>query len=148
MVEWWGEGRLLESESMKPKTQIKIGQLAAITLLFVVLLNTLTVLFTFRNNIPDSIFWSDIWPIVFSNVLAALILGSFVLTVSRRLFKTSLFLLIVFIIGVIRRVIWVFSTAEEYYDFIWPVFELVPIFILFLAIIGMQREKLMAKSNN
>lgn len=122
---------------MKPKTQIKIGMWTAIILLIGALGNTFSVLFTFRNNISDPMFWSNIiWPIVFSNVLVILLLSSFAFTVGRRLFKTSLFLLIVYILGVIR----VFFTAEDY-GVIWVIFEFAPIFLLSQAVIGVYKER-------
>jgi hypothetical protein len=123
---------------MKPEIQIKVGMWMAITLLVVALVNTFIVLFTFRHN---SIIWHYlIWPIVFSNGLAVLYCVCFVFTISHRLLKTNLLLLVIYTLLVVRA----FFTWEyvDVSDFFLQFLELLSIFLLSQGVIGMWREKL------
>ena len=126
---------------MKPEIQIKIGLWTAIMLLVVALGNTFIVIFTFRHNISDSFIWPDlIWPIIFSNGLAVLFCIGFVFTISRRLLKTNLLLLVVYIlIMVLTFFTWEYVDVSDYFH---PFFELLCIFLLSQGVIGMWREKL------
>jgi hypothetical protein len=126
---------------MKPEIQIKIGLWTAIMLLVVALVNTFIVIFTFRDYISESFIRHDlIWPIIFSNGVGALFCVGFVFTISRRLLKTNLLLLVVYILLMVRT----FFTWEyiDLSDFFRPFFELLVILCLSQGVIGMWREKL------
>jgi hypothetical protein len=125
------------------KIQIEVGRWTAIILLVMALVNTFIVLFlsTFRHNISESIIWHGlIWPIVFSNGLGVLYYVCFVFTISRRLLKTNLLLLVIYTLLMVRA----FFTWEyvDVSDFFHPFFELLSIFLLSQGVIGMWREKL------
>jgi len=126
---------------MKPEIQIKVGRWTAITLLVGALANTFIVIFTFRHNISDPIILHDlIWPIIFSNGLGVLFCVCFVFTISRRLLKTNLLLLVVYTL----LMVWKFFTWEyvDVSDFFHTFFDLLFIFCLSQGAIGMRREKL------
>ena len=127
---------------MKSEIQIKVGRWTAIVLLVVALANTLIVLFTFRHNISNPIVLHRIiWPIVFSNGLGILYCVCFIFTISRRLLKTNLLLLVIYTLLMVRT----FFTWEyvDVSDFFHPFFKLLSIFLLSQGVIGMWREKLM-----
>ncbi|MHC4085750.1 MAG: hypothetical protein ACYSWZ_05580 [Planctomycetota bacterium] len=123
---------------MKPEIQIKVGRWTAILLLVGALGNMLIVLFTFRHD--PIVLHGLIWPIFFSNGLAVLFFVCIVFTISRRLLKTNLLLLVVYILLIVRT----FFTWEyvDVLDYFHPFFELFFIFCLSQGVIGMRREKL------
>ena len=128
---------------MKPKTLIKIGKWSSIVFFLLALLQVLAMLFGIvshyhetaekRLAMPQAILFAFVLPIV----LKSIIFGSFALTVSSRLFKTSLFLLIFYIL----TVFWDFLSSE-YYHPLAVVFHLVVVTLLLQAILGMYRERL------
>ena len=127
------------------KTQVRIGQLAAIIQAALCLLRILTTLFITRHtefiDPPDiDMELQMLGPIVLSNVLGMYLCICYFLALVRRLFKTSLCLAMVYTILFVVRLF-----RGEYFDlgdFVSVVLEGVIIFLLFQGIIGVRKEKL------
>lgn len=130
---------------MTPKTQIRIGQLVAIVMAVVSLLNTLIVLGITRHNFSDHavyvlVLQDLVRPIALSNVLGIVWCASFFLALWHRFFKISLFLLIVYTVLVVRSL---FSLGySDMGDISIAVFELLTVLVLCQGVIGVRREKL------
>jgi len=135
---------------VKPKTQIKIGRWTAIILLILcslqVLFDSLVVPEAFRIPYPSGlprIFVYNRLSVIL--IMVCLLLAGFVFAVVRRLFKTSLFLLIAYFL----LIAWDFFTVRYLHPLLLMllVYHLLVIFLLSQAVIGMHSEKHMAKNN-
>ena len=118
---------------MKSKTQIQIGRWTAVALLIKSLLSVLSLWKLHINpDLPKNILYYE----VFKLLLYCPVFAGFIFFVGRRLFKMSLFLLILFIL----LIVWEFSTAEYYHPAL-VVFQLVVIFLLSQGVVGVYKEK-------
>ncbi len=133
---------------MKPKTLIMSGILAAICILTGALGSIMIVVFLSRDKFSDPIALHDlVRPIVLTNGLIAILFAVFTFALFHRLFKTSLFLLIVYFL----LTVWSFLTAEyfdPYADSLKSIFILLLIFLLSLGVVGVYKEKHLQKINN
>lgn len=126
---------------MKSKTQIQIGRWTAVALLILSSLSVLSyaLVYVWAFHINPNLYPVD-FPYYDYEVLSVfsycLVFAGFIFAVGRRLFKTSLFLLILFILLIVRN----FSTAEYYHPAL-VVFQLVVIFLLSQGIVGVYKEK-------
>jgi len=130
---------------MKPKTLIMSGIGAAFCILTVTLGNTMIVVFTFRDN--PIILHDFLMPIVLTNGLIAILFAVFAFALFRRLFKTSLFLLIVYFL----LTVWSIFKAESfdpYEDSLKLIYITLLIFLSSLGVVGVYREKHLQKIDN
>lgn len=134
---------------MKPKTLIRCSILVAICTLVGDLVNMMIVI-----SIPDPDKFSNpiiihdlVRPIVLTNGVNAILFAVFAFALFRRLFKTSLFLLIVYFL----LTVWSFLKAEyfdPYADSLKSIFILLLIFLLSLGVVGVYKEKHLQKIDN
>ncbi len=132
----------MKRDSIKPKTLITIGILTAFISLVGILANTLTILFTFHKN--AIILQLVVWSIIVPNCLMILFCASFVFALLRRLFKTSLFLLIGYFLFF---VVWSFVKAE-YFNYLAVFFGTLWVFLLSLGVFGVYKGKYMVVGRN
>ncbi len=124
------------------------GILAAICILTGTLGSIMIVVFLSRDKFSDPIVLQClILPIVLTNGLIAILFAVFAFALFRRLFKTSLFLLIVYFL----LTVWSFFKAEyfdPYADSLKLIYITLLIFLLSLGVVGVYREKHLQKIDN
>ena len=133
---------------MKPKTLIMFGILAAICILTGTLGSIMIVVFLSRDKFSDPIVLHDlVRPIVLTKGLIAILFAVFAFALFRRLFKTSLFLLIVYFL----LTVWSIFKAESfapYEDSLKLIYITLLIFLSSLGVVGVYREKHLQKIDN